>query len=125
MEELYYSKDHEWVRFEGEDASIGISDYAQKALGEIVFLDMPEVGAEVKPGDTLGAVESVKSVSDIYAPVGGTVVETNGALEDDPGAVNRAPCESWIVRLHLAGPADRGGLMDAAAYQKYCEEEQN
>lgn len=123
MEKLYFTKEHEWVRAQGNSAYVGITDYAQKALGEIVFIDMPSLGAELTAGQTLGAVESVKSVADIYSPVGGTVEEINKALDDDPGAVNRQPYESWIARLRLSAPAEVEGLMDSDAYADFCEKE--
>lgn len=121
--DLKFTKDHEWVRLEGTVATVGITDFAQKALGEIVFIDAPESGAAFKAGEALGAVESVKSVADFYAPVGGTVVEVNPALEDDPGAVNRDPYGSWIARLQVSSPDEADTLMNAADYDEFCRKE--
>jgi glycine cleavage system H protein len=116
-ENLRYSEEHEWVRMEGGRARIGITDYAQDALGDIVFIDLPEVGREVEAGGQLGEVESTKSVSELYAPLSGTVAAVNGALADAPETINQDPYgEGWICELELAAGADPGGLLNAAAY---------
>ncbi len=116
-EDLRYSSDHEWVRVEGTRARIGITDYAQDALGDIVFVDVPAIGSEVEAGGQLGEVESTKSVSEMYAPLAGTVTATNDALSTAPETVNQDPYgEGWICELELAPGADPGSLLDAAAY---------
>ena len=117
---LRYAKSHEWLKLEGDGtATIGISDYAQNSLGDITYVQMPKVGAALKAGETFGVVESVKAASDLYAPVAGTVLATNPALEAAPETVNKAPyTEGWMMKLKLANPADAAALLDAAAYEK-------
>jgi glycine cleavage system H protein len=116
-EGLRYSEEHEWVRVDGTRVRIGITDYAQDALGDIVFVDLPAVGSEVEVGGQLGEVESTKSVSEIYAPLSGTVTAVNEALTGGPEAINQDPYgEGWICELELAPGADPGGLLDAGAY---------
>jgi glycine cleavage system H protein len=116
-EELRYSPDHEWVRVEGTRVRVGITDYAQDALGDIVFVDLPVVGSTVEAGGQLGELESTKSVSEIYAPVAGTVTAVNGALAEGPERINQDPYgEGWICELELSADADAGGRLDAAAY---------
>jgi glycine cleavage system H protein len=116
-EDLRYSPEHEWVRVEGTRARIGITDYAQDALGDIVFVDLPTVGSEVQAGGQFGEVESTKSVSEIYAPVAGTVAAINDALTANPERINEDPYgEGWICEVELASDADLSGLLDAAAY---------
>jgi glycine cleavage system H protein len=117
-EGLRYSPEHEWVRVEGSRVRVGITDYAQDALGDIVFVDLPAVGSEVAQGGQLGEVESTKSVSEIYAPIAGTVTAVNDALADGPERMNQDPYgEGWICELELAPGADTGALLDAAAYR--------
>ncbi len=123
IEGLYYSESHEYVRVEGEYGYIGISDFAQHALGNIVYVDMPEVDDEVVAGEDFGAVESVKAASDLISPVSGTVVEVNEALEDEPELVNKDAFENWIIKVELTDKAELDNLMDAAAYEKFCENE--
>ena len=123
IEGLYYSESHEYVRVEGEYGYVGISDYAQHALGNIVYVDMPEVDDEVVAGEDFGAVESVKAASDLISPVSGTVVEVNEALEDEPELVNKDAFENWIIKVELSDKAELDNLMDAAAYEKFCENE--
>ena len=119
---LYFTKDHEWVRVEGDTATIGISDHAQAALGDIVFAEVPAPGRTLAKGDEAAVVESVKAASDVYAPVGGEVTESNAELGDDPALVNRAPeAEGWFFKLKLADPAELDGLMDEPAYRAWCE----
>ena len=119
---LYFTKDHEWVRVEGGTATVGISDHAQAALGDIVFAEVPAAGRTLAKGDEAAVVESVKAASDIYAPVGGTVTEANAALGDDPALVNRdAEGEGWFFKLTLSDPSEVEGLMDEAAYREWCE----
>lgn len=118
---IFFSKDHEWVALEGEIATVGITDHAQAALGDVVFVELPEVGAVLGQGDQAGVVESVKAASEIYAPIAGEVVEVNAALVEDPALANRAPeSEGWFFRLKAAG-ADTEGLMDRAAYDAFLE----
>lgn len=120
-EGLYYSESHEYVRIEGEYGFIGISDYAQQALGTVVYVDMPEVDDEVEAGEEFGAVESTKAASDLIAPVSGTVVEVNEALEDQPELINQDPWENWIIKVELADKTELDNLMDAEAYKAFCE----
>ena len=124
IEGLYYSESHEYVRVEGEYGYVGISDYAQHALGNIVYVDMPEVDDKVVAGEDFGAVESVKAASDLISPVSGTVVEVNEALEDEPELVNKDAFENWIMKVELSDKAELDNLMDAAAYEKFCENEE-
>jgi glycine cleavage system H protein len=115
---LKYTKDHEWLMVEGRVATIGITDHAQAALGDIVYVDLPKVGRELKPQDTFGVVESIKAVSDLYSPAAGKVVEVNSALIDDPAQINRDPhAGAWMIKMALS--AEATGLMDAAAYDAY------
>jgi glycine cleavage system H protein len=119
--DLQYTKSHEWVRVEDGVATVGITDHAQDELGDVVFVELPETGATLAAGDSFGAVESVKAVSDLYAPVGGEVVEVNGALEDSPEKINEDPYgEGWILKLQIS---DEGNLLSAADYEKLLEEE--
>jgi len=120
--ELRYSKDHEWVRVEGDRARIGITDYAQDALGDVVFVQVPEVGAVVEMGAGVSEVESTKSVSDIYAPVSGTVVEVNADLADAPERINEDPYgEGWICVIAMSDPSQVEGLLDADGYRAFVE----
>ncbi|HZJ57828.1 MAG TPA: glycine cleavage system protein GcvH [Clostridia bacterium] len=123
LEGLKYAKGHEWVRVEESRAYIGITDFAQDELGDIVFIELPEVGTGVEEGDILGSVESVKAASDIYAPVSGTVIEVNDELEGSPELVNEEPFESWIAVIEMEDTEELNDLMDAEEYQKFCEEE--
>jgi len=123
-EELKYTAEHEWVLFEADVATIGISDFAQDALGDVVFVELPEVGTQVEAGKPFGVVESVKAVSDVYAPLSGEVVEVNAELPDAPEMVNTSPYEdAWMVKIKISDPAELESLMDAAAYQEHCESE--
>ena len=119
---LRYADSHEWVKLEGDIATIGITDYAQHALGSIGYVDMPEVGDEVTAGEDFGAVESVKAASDLISPVTGEVVEINEALEDSPELINQDAFENWIMKVKINDPAELDALMDAEAYAKICEE---
>ena len=123
IEGLYYSQSHEYVRVEGEYGYVGITDYAQHALGNVVYVDMPEVDDEVEAGEDFGAVESVKAASDLYSPVSGTVVEVNEALEDAPELLNQDAFENWIIKVQLSDKAELDNLMDAAAYEEHCKNE--
>jgi glycine cleavage system H protein len=115
--DLKYTKDHEWIRVDGGTGTVGITDFAQKQLGDVVYVDLPEVGAAVTAGQTFGTIESVKAVSELYAPVSGTVAEVNTTLKDKPELVNTSPHEAWMIKLTLADTTDQAGLLDAAAYQ--------
>ena len=121
MEGLYYSESHEYVRVEGEYGYIGITDYAQNALGNVVYVDMPEVDYEVTAGEEFGAVESVKAASDLMSPVTGVVVEVNEALEDQPELINADAYANWIIRVTIADASELNDLMDAKAYAAFCE----
>ena len=114
---LYYSESHEYVKVEGDFGFIGITDYAQHELGNVVYVDMPEVDDEVTAGEDFGAVESVKAASDLMSPVSGTVVEVNEALEDEPGLINKDAFENWIIKVQLSDKSELDSLMDAAAYK--------
>jgi glycine cleavage system H protein len=117
-ESCRYSKDHEWIRVEGDKGTVGISEHAQTQLGDVVFVDLPEVGRSVKAGDVFGTVESVKAVSELYAPVSGEVVEVNSALTAKPETVNKDPYGGgWMIVLKMSDPAEVDGLLDAAAYE--------
>ncbi len=124
LEGLYYSKDHEWVRVEGSNAYIGITDYAQHALGEIVYVELPETEEEFEAGDVFSVVESVKAASDVYMPISGKVLEVNEELEDSPQLVNEAPYESWIAMVEMTNKNDLDELMDEAGYKEFCEKEE-
>lgn len=117
MDGLYYSESHEYVKVEGNLGFIGITDYAQQQLGNVVYVDMPEVDDEVTAGEEFGAVESVKAASDLISPVSGTVVEVNEALEDEPGLVNKDAFANWIIKVEMSNTDELAGLMDAAAYK--------
>ena len=118
----FYAKSHEWVELDGDVATIGISNYAQNALGDITYVETPAPGTEFKAGDVLGVVESVKAVSDVYAPVSGTASEGNALLEEDPGAANRDPeGEGWICKFSGVSADELTSLMDEAAYQAYVQ----
>lgn len=119
IEGLYYSESHEYVRIEGEYGYIGITDYAQQQLGNVVYVDMPEVDDEVTAGDEFGAVESVKAASDLMSPVSGTVAEINEALEDQPELVNEDAYANWIIKVAMSNAAELDNLMDAAAYAQF------
>ena len=114
---LYYSESHEYVKVEGDFGFIGITDFAQHELGNVVYVDMPEVDDEVTAGEEFGAVESVKAASDLMSPVSGTVVEVNEALEDEPGLINKDAFENWIIKVELSYKSELENLMDAAAYK--------
>lgn len=122
-EQLLYSKEHEWVRIEGDHAVIGITDYAQNSLGDIVYVELPKAGQSVKQFGNIGVVESVKAVSDLFTPVSGDVVEVNAALEGDPAAVNRDPYgEGWFLKLKLHDPTEAKNLLSSGEYEKLIAE---
>jgi glycine cleavage system H protein len=122
MAELRFTKDHEWIRLEGDIATIGITDHAQNALGDVVFVDLPEAGRAVTEGEAVAVVESVKAASDVYAPVAGKVAESNAALTENPGLINSDPTgEGWFFKLEGVDAAAVAGLMDEAAYAAFVE----
>ena len=121
LEGLYYSESHEFVRVEGDFGYIGITDYAQNALGNVVYVDMPDVEDEVSAGEEFGAVESVKAASDLISPVTGVVVEVNEALEDTPELINQDAFGTWIIKVSLADKGELDNLMDAKAYAAFCD----
>lgn len=122
-EDLRYTEEHEWVRVAGNRLTVGITDYAQDALGDVVFVDLPEAGSSVEAGQPFGEVESTKSVSDLYAPVSGTIAERNESLEDNPERVNRDPYgEGWLVVIEASDPGAVESLMDAKAYTELVEQ---
>jgi glycine cleavage system H protein len=114
---LKYTKEHEWIRLDGGTGAVGITDFAQQQLGDVVYVELPDVGATLTAGQVFGTIESVKAVSELFAPVSGEVVEVNGALKDKPENVNSKPHEAWMVKVKLANPGDVSGLLDAAAYE--------
>jgi glycine cleavage system H protein len=118
-----YTKEHEWISVEGTIGTIGITDYAQNSLGDIVYVDVPKVGDKVTAHTTFGSVESVKAVSDLYSPVSGTVTATNDALKTEPDKINADAHTAWIIKVELSNPAEVETLLDAAAYEKFVSEE--
>ena len=122
MSDTKFSKDHEWVRLEGGIATVGITDHAQNALGDVVFVDLPEVGRTVTAGESIAVVESVKAASDVYAPIAGKIVEVNSGLGDNPGTINTAPTtDGWFFKIEAADVAEVAALMDEAAYAAYVD----
>lgn len=124
MKKLYYTDDHEWVKVDGDKAYIGITDYAQDALGDIVYIDLPEVDTEFTTGDSFGVVESVKSASDVYIPVDGKVLEINEEIVDEPELVNKNPYKNWMVKVALYDYSQVEELMDDNEYKEYCKKEE-
>jgi glycine cleavage system H protein len=116
--DLKYTNEHEWVRLDGDVATIGITDYAQKQLGDVVFVELPAVGVTVKQGDVFGTIESVKAVSELFAPVSGEVTEVNGDLTNHPEGVNAKPHETWMIKIRLSDESESSALLDADAYGK-------
>ena len=121
IEGLYYSESHEYVKVEGDFGYVGITDYAQHALGNVVYVDMPDVDDEVEAGEDFGAVESVKAASDLISPVSGTVLEVNEALEEQPELINQDAFANWIIKVELSDPSELENLMDAATYDAQCK----
>jgi glycine cleavage system H protein len=113
-----YTKDHEWIELSGDRGKVGITDYAQLQLGDVVYVELPEIGAKLKQGQSFGTIESVKAVSELYSPVSGEVVDVNTALKDNPETVNADPHASWMVTIKLTDPTEAGGLLDATQYQE-------
>ena len=122
---IRYSETHEYVRQEGEYGFIGVSDYAQKQLGNVVYVDMPEVGDELEAGEDFGAIESVKAASDLYSPVSGSVIEINEALIDNPRLINEDPMNNWIIKVEMSDPSETGSLLSPEDYEKLCESEKH
>lgn len=123
LKNLFYTKEHEWVKVDGEKAYIGITDFAQHALGSIVYVELPEVDSELSEGDTFGAVESVKAASDVFIPIDGKILEVNEALVDNPELLNEDAFENWMICAHISNKSQIDGLMNAEAYEKFCNEE--
>jgi glycine cleavage system H protein len=123
LDGIYYTQDHEWLRLDGETAYIGITDFAQSALGDIAYVELPEAGSEFAAGDIFGVVESVKSASDLFMPVSGTVTERNGAAEDDPSLLNDDAFANWLIAVSPRDASEIGGLLDAAAYRELTQKE--
>ena len=121
LEGLYYAESHEFIRVEGDYGYVGITDYAQSQLGNVVYVDMPEVDDEVTAGEEFGAVESVKAASDLISPVSGVVIEVNETLEDEPEKINADAYENWIIKVELSDKSELENLMDAKAYTAFCE----
>ena len=119
-----YTREHEWIAVDGSIGTVGITDYAQNSLGDIVYVDMPKVGDSVTANATFGSVESVKAVSDLYSPVSGTVTEVNETLKTEPDKINSAPHDTFIIKVELSNPAELDSLLDAAAYEAFIAEEQ-
>jgi glycine cleavage system H protein len=120
---LRYTREHEWISVDGNRGSVGITDYAQNSLGDIVYVDMPKVGDSISANATFGSVESVKAVSDLYSPVSGTVTAVNEVLKTEPDKINSAPHETWIIQVELSDRAELDTLLDAATYEKFIAEE--
>lgn len=120
--DVQYTKDHEWIRVTGSTAEVGITDYAQKALGDVVYVDLPEVGRVVAAGQAFGTIESVKAVSELFAPMSGTITEVNAALTDHPEAVNANPHDTWLIRVAVSDPSETAGLLDSAQYEALVRE---
>ena len=116
--DLKYTKDHEWIKIDGDTATIGITDYAQQQLGDVVFVELPEVGRTLGAGDPFGSIESVKAVSELFAPMSGEVVEVNPVLRDHPDSVNKDPHSTWIAKVRLSSPSEAGSLLDTEAYER-------
>ena len=119
--DLKYTKEHEWIRVEGDTGTIGITDFAQQQLGDVVYVELPDVGSTMKAGKVFGTIESVKAVSELFAPVTGEVVETNSSLKDRPDYVNSKPHDTWMVKVKLASAGETASLMDAAAYEQLIQ----
>jgi len=118
-----YTREHEWIEPAGKQGTVGITDYAQNSLGDIVFVDAPKVGDAIKKGEVFGSVESVKAVSDLYSPISGTVTEVNEALKDSPERLNTEPHTTWIIRVEISDPSELNSLLSAADYEKFIAEE--
>jgi glycine cleavage system H protein len=115
--DLKYTKDHEWIRVSGDTATVGVTDFAQKQLGDVVYLDLPDVGRTVTAGESFGSIESVKAVSDLFAPMSGEVIEVNEALKTHPESVNSHPHDAWMIKVRVSSPSEASSLLDAAQYE--------
>ena len=124
MAKLYFTKEHEYVQVKGDIAHVGITDYAQDKMGDIVYVELPEIDAELDQGDPMGVVESVKSAADVFAPVSGTIIEVNEALEDEPELLNEDAMENWICRIQLSDPSELDDLMDEEEYKEFLGTEE-
>ena len=122
VEGLLYSEDHEWIKADGNVVTVGITDHAQHQLGEIVYVELPDVDDELDAGDTFGVIESVKAASDSFMPVSGKIVEANEDLDDEPGSLNEDPYANWIIKVELSDASQLDGLMDAKKYEEFCAE---
>lgn len=123
LKDLLYTKEHEWVKVEGEKAYVGITDFAQHALGSIVYVELPEIDSEFSEGDTFGAIESVKAASDVFIPIDGKVIEINEAIVDSPELVNEDAFQNWMICVEILNKSQLDGLMKADSYEKFCNEE--
>lgn len=124
LENLLYTKEHEWIKVDGDKVYVGITDYAQKALGDIVFVELPETDAEFNAGDSFGVIESVKAAADLYIPVDGVVLESNENIVDNPELINEEPYESWMIYIELKDGSQLENLMNAEDYEKFCSKEE-
>jgi len=122
IENLLYTEDHEWIKVDGKTATIGITDFAQNSLGDIVFVELPDVDSEVEAGNTFGVVESIKSVSDLYTPISGKVVDKNSGVEETPESINQNAFESWLIKVELSDDSQLETLMSSEKYKIFCEE---
>ncbi len=122
IENLYYTEEHEWIKIEGDIATVGITDFAQSSLGDIVFVELPEEGTDLKESDSFGVVESIKSVSDLYSPLSGSVVDKNSEVEETPETINQTPYSAWLIKLKLNDLDQVQSLMDSKSYIKFCQE---
>ena len=120
--DLKYTKDHEWVRVDGDTGTVGITNFAQLQLGDVVYVDLPEVGTKLTAGQSFGTIESVKAVSELYAPISGEVIEVNTAIKDKPEQVNSKPHDTWMIKVRLANAGETSSLLDASAYQSLTGE---
>jgi glycine cleavage system H protein len=120
-EHLKYTKEHEWTEIENDIATIGVTDFAQSTLGDIVFVEFPEVGTQIKKDESFGVVESIKSVSDLFAPLSGEVLEVNDKLEENPELINEEPYDSWMIKVKLSIPEETENLLNSTSYQSYCD----
>jgi glycine cleavage system H protein len=116
-----YTKDHEWIRLAGAEAEVGITDYAQKQLGDVVYVELPEVGRKVKQGESFGTIESVKAVSELFSPASGEVISVNSSLPDSPETINKDPHNTWMIRLRLDDPGETSSLLDGAQYADFAK----
>lgn len=123
LKDLFYTKEHEWVKVEGEKVYVGITDFAQHALGSIVYVELPEVDSEFSEGDTFGTIESVKAASDVFIPIDGKILEVNEAIVDNPELVNEDAFENWMICVEILNKSQLNGLMNADSYEKFCNEE--